>query len=222
MSKPLRFGDVLSRWTSVGCSASMPHTKRMDIERTKQVGLYFASRVRDLYVVKFLKLLYYADFISVREVGQPITGDTYFHLPYGPVPSYIKDNIGALNAALKQSEANILEDIADPINSIFDGCLQLIPKGAGQVISAAAGVVADETKLSRYEKGLLDDIISHLGSMTTRQLVDQTHLEPPYTQTNPSMTIPYELAFQLDVKSILPSRTGAYDKEVAFSRFITS
>ncbi len=195
------------------------HNTGMDIERTRQVALYLASKVPDLFVVKFLKLLYYIDFISVREVGQSITKDTYFHLPYGPIPSFIKDNIGGLNAALKKSEESVLET---KLTSIFDGILQLNPKNTGQVVVPVAGAAFDESKLSQYEKQLIDDVITDLGGKSTKELVEQCHTEPPYAQTNPSMTIPYELAFQLDVKQILPSRTSEFDKEIAFSRFVSS
>lgn len=37
--------------------------------------------------VKLMKLLYYSDFIHMREYGRPIIGDNYYKLENGPVPS---------------------------------------------------------------------------------------------------------------------------------------
>jgi len=200
----------------------------MDITRAQQAALYFASNVSDLYLVKLMKLFYYLDFISVRETGKSVTNDTYFHLPYGPIPSFIKDNIDSLDSKVKEEEKKILNPNDSPtpswlqISSVFDGFLQLNTKGQGKIAAPLAGKIFDGTKLSEYEKDLLVDIVKDLGGKTVQQIVDMTHSEAPYVQTSPSQVIPYDLAFQLDVRQILPSRTAHFDKEMAFSRFVSS
>jgi uncharacterized phage-associated protein len=200
----------------------------MDITRAQQAALYFATNVSDLYLVKLMKLFYYLDFISVRETGKAVTNDAYFHLPYGPIPSFIKDNIDSLDTKVKEEEVKILNpnQTGTPIwlkvSSVFDGVLKLDTKGKGKVASPASGQAFDATKLSEYEKDLLADIVRDLGGKTVQQIVDMTHAEAPYTQTSPSQMIPYELAFQLDVRQILPRRTASFDKEIAFSRFVSS
>lgn len=200
----------------------------MDITRAQQAALYFASNVNDLYLVKLMKLFYYLDFISVRETGKSVTNDAYFHLPYGPIPSFIKDNIDSLDSKVKEEEVKILNPnqagtpIWLKISSVFDGILKLENKGIGKIAKPVAGQTFDVTKLSEYEKGLLADIVKDLGSKTVQQIVDMTHAEAPYSQTSPSQAIPYELAFQLDVRQILPTRIAIFDKEIAFSRFVSS
>ena len=200
----------------------------MNISRAQQAALFFATKVGDLYLVKLMKLFYYLDFISVRETGKSVTNDVYFHLPYGPIPSFIKDNIDSLDLQVKAEEKKILNpnDRSTPvwlqISSVFDGILQLDTKGQGKIAAPVRGQSFDETKLSEYEKGLLADIVIYLGGKTVQQIVDMTHREAPYVQTSPSQAIPYDLAFQLDVKQILPRRTASFDKEMAFSRYVSS
>ena len=41
--------------------------------------------------VKLAKILYYADFASYRDYGQPVTGASYKKLQFGPVPSDFLD-----------------------------------------------------------------------------------------------------------------------------------
>lgn len=200
----------------------------MDISRAQQAALYFASNVPDLYLVKLMKLFYYLDFISVRETGKSVTGDVYFHLPYGPIPSFIKDNIDSLDSKVKEEETKILnpnQANTPPwlqISSVFDGILVLNTRGKGKIAGPVDGKVFDGDKLSEYEKVLLTDIVKDLGRKTVQEIMTMTHAEPPYAQTSPSQVIPYDLAFQLDVTKILPSRVVSFDKEIAFSRFVSS
>lgn len=208
----------------------MQYPKIMDIQRTQQSALYFAANIRDLYVVKLLKLFYYLDFIAVKETGRSITKDTYFHLPYGPIPSFIKDNIGLLNPNIKNEEVKALNPNAgfeagkrpEWLNesSIFDGILELNSKGKGNVIISKIEMNSDD--LSAYEKDLLRDIVKDLGGKSVTEIVEKTHQESPYTQTLSNQVIPYDLAFQLDVSRILPSRRFESDKEIAYSRFVSS
>ena len=42
-------------------------------------------------ITKLLKLLFFADFLHFEKYGRPILGDTYYHLPEGPVPTISYD-----------------------------------------------------------------------------------------------------------------------------------
>ena len=76
----------------------------LELEKIKQSSQYFAKNIPSLYFTKFLKLLYYFDFLSVLERGKPVTNDTYYHLPYGPVPTVIKDQLTMLREENKNIE----------------------------------------------------------------------------------------------------------------------
>lgn len=56
----------------------------------KNAVLYFIKYCNNQYLhkTKLNKLLYYLDFISVRDHKKSVTGDIYTHQEYGPVPAH--------------------------------------------------------------------------------------------------------------------------------------
>ncbi len=191
----------------------------LELDKIKQAGLYLSDKIPDLYFTKFLKLLYYFDFISVLETGQPVTNDTYFNLPYGPVPSFIKDQLSLLKRDIKESEEKIIKDDpnSEKVASFFDGLIELEDKTTGSVL--VKKVEPDLNYLSEYEKDLLDDIIDEFKGTSTADLVKKTHSEAPYNQTTPSNIIGYKMAFYLDRNKILPKRTYEFDSEISQAEF---
>lgn len=196
----------------------------IEIEKIRQIAIYLANKMPDLYFTKFLKLVYYLDFISVQEVGASVTRDNYFALPYGPVPSFIKENIDLLDQETREKEVGLLADPSQPIaeyenvKSIFDGYI-VLDNNNGTILKPA--IAFTEGILSEYEKNLLNEIADEFSATTVKDIVEKTHREPPYTQTPPNSSIDYRMAFQLDIKSILPARTFVADKEISFARFIS-
>jgi uncharacterized phage-associated protein len=199
----------------------------IDIEKVKNIALYLSTKAPQLFCTKFLKLLYYFDFIAVQETGKPVTNDVYFHLPYGPIPSFIKDHVDLLDPARKKSEKEIflepsLSDKSYETQSIFEGILELKEMGGGKIIKQVDGKVPDLDQLSGYEKGLLDDLINDLGALSVKDIVEKTHKEAPYVQTVSRNVISYEMAFQLDIKTILSNRNFIFDKELSLARYKSS
>lgn len=192
----------------------------LEIDKIKNSALYLAKNITDLYFTKYLKLMYYFDFVSVLERGEPVTNDTYYHLPYGPVPTFIKDNLSWLKEELKQGEAEMVRDSEigpESVKSIFSDLLELRTDGVGSVI--VNKIDPNLQYLSQYEKGLLDDIISEFKATPTKTLVNKTHAETPYMQTPPNNVINYKLAFYLDRSKILPKRTYPLNPEVSQAEF---
>jgi uncharacterized phage-associated protein len=192
----------------------------IEIEKIRNIAIYLSERMPNLYFTKFLKLIYYMDFIAVQETGSPVTNDTYFALPYGPVPSFVKDNINLLDESNRESETNLLKTSEDGSPSedrgIFEGYITLKKEG-GTIIEKLKDY--DDTKLSGYEKKLLDDIIITFKDVSAKDIVEKTHRETPYTQTALNNVIDYGMAFQLNIKEILPMRDFTFDKEISLSRF---
>jgi hypothetical protein len=189
----------------------------LDINKIKQVTLYLAKKIPDLYVTKYLKILYYLDFIAVLERGEPVTKDVYYHLPLGPVPSFVKDHIYLLKEDMPESQRQIIgREVAAQISIFKDlAHLDIDKTTAGSKI--IADKEADESVLSDYEKTLLNDLCEEFRSFTATQLVDKTHSEIPYQQTEDNNIIDYKLAFYLDRKAILPKREYSFDKEVSMT-----
>jgi len=68
----------------------------MVIKKEKYINalIFFISHCGNekLGITKLNKLFYYLDFISYRDREESITGETYVHLPMGPVASQLKES----------------------------------------------------------------------------------------------------------------------------------
>ena len=60
--------------------------KSFDYDKFCAMVLHLAQKGGELLKVKLLKLLNYSDMIFYKENGISISGSSYIHLPYGPVP----------------------------------------------------------------------------------------------------------------------------------------
>lgn len=67
--------------------------KMMDCRKMVQALAYFASKQpkKEIDSWKAYKLLWIADRYHLRQYGRMITGDTYYALPHGPVPTDAKN-----------------------------------------------------------------------------------------------------------------------------------
>ncbi|MBI5621672.1 SocA family protein [Candidatus Falkowbacteria bacterium] len=126
---------------------------------------------------KLAKLLYFADFDFYEKTQKSITGDTYKALPMGPFPASLPDVTTDMTSKKMLSieptdewngfnPTEIYKCLVDPNVNIF----------------------------SKDEIEILDRVIVKYGHLTGKQLEDLSHAEAPYIGTQPSKTIPYELA----------------------------
>lgn len=77
------------RWNNLTFGSDGQEAK----DRLRELVLHVASRCendRTFGAVKLNKILFYADFISFAEYGEPITGVRYKKYPLGPVPTVLK------------------------------------------------------------------------------------------------------------------------------------
>ena len=170
---------------------------KVDFEKVGIIASYFADNTDELYVTKLLKLFYYLDFISYKMRGAPVTNDVYFKLPYGPVPSAIKNEIDVLSienvfgAGFKSQLSSFigLESTADANGK------KIVPKKEDYNLR----------KLSNSELGLIKELAETFKDTKATTLSRQTHNEKPWKSTSDNSVISYELAQDLDVSKILPN-----------------
>ena len=62
------------------------YTKLKDISWDSQIISYIAEKVSNLFKVKLMKMLWYADALSYKENGVAITGLVYRHNEMGALP----------------------------------------------------------------------------------------------------------------------------------------
>ncbi len=75
-------------------------SQKLDERAYKNAVLYFIKYCNNQYLhaTKLNKLLYYLDFIYFRDHQKSITGDTYIHQGYGPVPTRIDEVLAKLKS----------------------------------------------------------------------------------------------------------------------------
>jgi len=147
----------------------------LDIDKLEAVISYIAEKVSNLFKVKLMKMLWYADALSYKENGYAITGLVYRHNKMGalPIGHYSLMNLENLN-------------VHEEVSVNYDSMLRIYPtKGM------------DYSMLSNKDKKVLDTIIKKFKDYKAQEIVDYMHEEKAYLATNPGEIIPFSLAKEL-------------------------
>lgn len=81
---------------------------KVDKDKAKASLLYIVANVPNIDRHKLYKILYFAEQDHLVKYGKPITGDAFIKMPFGPVPSFVKDVV----------ERNITDDNAVQMDGI--------------------------------------------------------------------------------------------------------
>jgi uncharacterized phage-associated protein len=115
---------------------------------------------------KICKLLYLADKLHLVRYGRPISGDVYYALPWGPVPSYTLDALDDENELAMELRAN-LEEVANSFR---------YPQYA---LKRAAGEPSFEA-LSESDRKILDEVLRRFGGMSFKTLSGEVDRSAAY------------------------------------------
>lgn len=139
---------------------------------------YFASStdVTNLYKVKLMKLMWYADALSYKKRGVSITGLVYQSFPMGALP--IGHNLIINLNKVPCEEIDIDETIA-----------YYFSLNESDNISS----------LSSEENEILDIVIQKLGKMSKKEIVDFMHKEKAYIETKPRDVISFDYSRYLQI-----------------------
>ena len=79
-----------------------------DFKRKVQIATYLIHKDKEkkISIIKAVKLLFFADVYALRNYGSLVTGDVYYAMKKGPVPSEI-DNIIEQNNTYIEDEKNL-------------------------------------------------------------------------------------------------------------------
>lgn len=144
----------------------------LNIDRIEAMISYFAETVSNLFKVKLMKMLWYADVLAYIEHGAALTGMVYRHEPLGalPIGHYRLMNLEKINTKEEMSYN-------------YDTMLHIYP---------TAGM--DYTVLTDDEKSILDKVIDKFKDYKTKDIVDYMHEEKAYKETRAGEIIPFCLA----------------------------
>lgn len=142
-----------------------------DRERTIAALVYLASRgIPRLDKYKICKMFFLSDKLHLVRYGRPITGDTYYALDWGPVPS------GTLHAL------NDEDPLAELIAKHFKATSSKYPRYSLRRTTSTKSEAGKLIKqfLSESDIEILDEIIERHGSKSFDELYKITHATPAY------------------------------------------
>lgn len=152
--------------------------KNLDINKVVDIVRYFAnsSKVRVLYKVKLMKMLWYSDALAFKRYEHSLTGLIYKALPMGAVP--------------------ISHELIIDLNGIK---YEEIDFGDGTGYSFVSDGNCNYPNLSADEIDILDTVISVFGDSTKEEIVNSMHNEQAYIETAPYDVIQYKYAKNLSI-----------------------
>lgn len=151
---------------------------RLDLNKVVEVIKYFANsvKVKCLYKVKLMKLLWYSDALSYKRYGHSITGLVYQALPMGAVP--INYDLIIDLKGIQHEEIDFLEGSGDHFVSTEDKTYD---------------------NLTQEDIDVLEKVIEAFGASSKQEIVDTMHGEKAYIETAPSDIIQYKYALELSL-----------------------
>ncbi len=154
---------------------------KFELNTTKlgELILYFARRgARDpaFGTTRLYKELFLADFWAYRELGRPITGETYLHLRHGPAPKHFRSVRSALVRSGKLRFAGV--DVG--------GHIQKRPEAVAK---------PDTSLFSEKELDIIERAANELAGLSAKEVSEWSHERPGWRVTGDHQEIPYEMAF---------------------------
>ena len=150
----------------------------LSLDKVVDVIRYFAasSKITNLYKVKLMKLMWFADALSYKKRGKAITGLVYLALPMGAVP------VGH-----------------ELIIDLKDVPCEEVDMGETYAYHFCLKRASEYPSLDDDDKDILDIVIDKLGKMTKNEIVAFMHRQQAYKETAPKDIISFKYAESLQI-----------------------
>ncbi|MDZ8138842.1 MAG: Panacea domain-containing protein [Nostoc sp. DedQUE04] len=156
--------------------------------------LFLKLHGKPMSYLGLLKLLYMADRIALERLEQPITGDRYVSMNYGPVLSRVYDLIKGLDVPGAKDLWSRYISSRDPRYKIY----------ADYTVSLREYPGDDE--LSEAEVKIIEQVYAKYGHIDPFDLAETTHLFPEWVN-------PYGSAIPISVEEVLKN-VGKTDEDI--------
>jgi len=154
--------------------------KAFDLEKMHQMILYSLDNLKGAYKTAINKYLWYMDFLSFKEYSVSISGSTYVHLPYGPVPDNYDIILDLMiSKMVDKEEVAFKEDI---VGERF--------------------IAKSKPDLSNFEKEevkVMNWVLKHFRNFNATKLSKYSHNEKAYLETSNGEKISYGLSKELSL-----------------------
>lgn len=138
---------------------------QVDKEKTLNAALYVLSALGECDYHKVFKILYFADQLHLKNYGQPLTGDSYIAMPFGPVPFFLYD----VFKAAEKGNSPFLEAME------FSHLFRVRREGKIPVVNAQQHSNLDE--LSESNIKVLIQALHENQALSFEELVSKSHDE---------------------------------------------
>ena len=152
--------------------------QRFNFQKLKNIIIYYAQNQKKLYKTKLMKLLWYTDALNFSRCTKSISGLTYIHLNFGPVPEDRNELLGLLE---KMDVIRIEEDTSTSY--------------VGERIETDAQF--DASIFSEKELDVLRKINEKFDDFSSTDLVKLSHEEDAYLKTSPQGRMSFVYALNL-------------------------
>lgn len=171
--------SILAQYVKYQNDSSATGNSALDFGKIVDTVTYFANsaKVIDLYKVKLMKLLWYADCLSFKKYNHAITGLVYQAMPMGALPVAHKSIVDLRGIQYEEIE--------------FDN-------GTGTKFMPVEN--AEYETLTLKDKGVLDKVIDVFGDASRQQIAEVMHRELAYIKTKRGQVIDFAYAKDLSIE----------------------
>lgn len=147
-----------------------------NFNKMSEMVSYLTNKLDRVSKTKLMKLLFYSDFRNFKENGLSMSGMTYRHLPFGPVPDH------------HYLILNILSEMGHISLEPFENY-------EGEYVSSEQDLNTSE--FDSDEVKILESVINDFKDMNASQISEYSHREKAYIETEDKEYISYEYADSL-------------------------
>jgi putative zinc finger/helix-turn-helix YgiT family protein len=167
-------------WFTPGESSIFTGYNHFDLKKVINTFKYLTYGTEEVKT-KLLKLLFYIDFFQYKTYGNSLTGLSYKHFDYGPVPN----EFDKLIIAVLDSDSTISKEFFP-----FGGYV-------GEAIRSSTP--ADLACFSKDELATLGYVKTFFKAYTAKRIVEFSHAEKAYQKTEDRQLISYDYAKELNI-----------------------
>lgn len=149
------------------------------INKDKIVNMILIFAKNCVLKTKLLKEMFYADFLFYKNMGASITGLEYAKITYGPVPDGFND---------------IINDCV--VDGVIDYNVEFINDYENHNIHGRVDI--DYSVFSKEELEIINKVDSFFKNFNSKDVVNFSHEEKAFTDTEFFKNISYDYAFDID------------------------
>lgn len=152
----------------------------LDLSKVVEMINYLAKKTKYLYTVRLMKMLWYSDMLHYKYKGRAISGLVYSALPMGPAPEKY-----------------------DCIVKLEGVHYEIAPVGENLGFRFKTQPDFQVKELARSEVEVLDQVISQVGTIKTKDLVSSAHQEKAYKRAKGNT--PIDFCWAKDLSLAVPA-----------------